>query len=271
MENLHWIDTETQAFLDLLIDSLPAPRLLLLVSYRPEYQHGWGSKTYYTQLRLDPLPRTSVQVLLDNLLGDDASLEALKRRLSERTEGNPFFLEESVQTLVETQVLIGEPGAYHLAAPLPNLQVPTTVQAVLAARIDRLPPEEKGVLRLLPSLARCPRPLLQAIAEVREEARRRGLASLQAAEFLYEARRFPEPTYAFKHALTQEVAYNSVLAPRRGGIGRSLRYRSTALSASRSCEGWQIITSAARCGRRRWTIWSRQHRRRSKPMPIRRP
>ena len=170
MENLHWIDTETQAFLDLLIDSLPAP-LLLLVSYRPEYQHGWGSKTYYTQLRLDPLPRTSVQVLLDHLLGDDASLE-LKRRLSERTEGNPFFLEESVQTLVETQYLIvGEPGAYHLAAPLPNLQVPTTVQAVLAARIDRLPPEEKGVLQAAAVIGRdVPVPLLQAIAGVREEA-----------------------------------------------------------------------------------------------------
>ena len=174
VENLHWIDTETQAFLDLLIDSLPAPRLLLLVSYRPEYQHGWGSKTYYTQLRLDPLPRTNVQVLLDDLLGDDASLEALKRRLSERTEGNPFFLEESVQTLVETQVLIGEPGAYHLAAPLPNLQVPTTVQAVLAARIDRLPPEEKGVLQAAAVIGRdVPIPLLQTIAGVREEELRR--------------------------------------------------------------------------------------------------
>jgi predicted ATPase len=154
VENLHWIDTETQAFLDLLIDSLPAPRLLLLVSYRPEYRHGWGSKTYYTQLRLDPLPHTSVQVLLDHLLGDDASLEALKRRLSERTEGNPFFLEESIQTLAETQGLIGEPGAYRLAAPLPSLQVPTTVQAVLAARIDRLPPEEKGVLQAAAVISR---------------------------------------------------------------------------------------------------------------------
>ena len=242
VENLHWIDTETQAILDLLIDSLPALRLLLLVSYRPEYQHSWGSKTYYTQLRLDLLPRTSVQALLDDLLGNDASLEALKRRLSERTEGNPFFLEESVQTLVETQILIGEPGAYRLAAPLPSLQVPTTVQAVLAARIDRLPPEEKGVLQAAAVIGRdVPIPLLQAIVAVREEALRRGLASLQAAEFLYETRRFPAPTYAFKHALTQEVAYNSVLAPRRQTLHRQVAAAVEALHPERLQEHYERL------------------------------
>ena len=242
VENLHWIDTETQAFLDLLVESLPAARLLLLVSYRPEYQHGWGSKTSYTQLRLDPLPRTSVQVLLDDLLGDDPTLEVLKQRLIERTEGNPFFLEESVQTLVETQILIGEPGAYRLAAPLPSLQVPTTVQAVLAARIDRLPPEEKGVLQAAAVIGRdVPVPLLQAIAGVREEALRRGLASLQAAEFLYETRRFPAPTYAFKHALTQEVAYNSVLAPRRQALHRQVAAAVEALHPERLQEHYERL------------------------------
>ena len=175
-----------------------------------------------------------MQALLDDLLGDDASLEVLKRRLSERTEGNPCFLEESVQTLAETQVLIGEPGAYRLAAPLPNLQVPTTVQAVLAARIDRLPPEEKGVLQAAAVIGRdVPVPLLQAIAEVREEALRRVLASLQAAEFLYETRRFPEPAYAFKHVLTQEVAYNSVLAPRRQALHRQVAAAIEALHPER--------------------------------------
>ena len=142
-ENLHWIDTETQAFLDSLVDSLPTARILLLVNYRPEYQHAWGSKTYYTQLRLDPLPPTSAQTLLQALLGDDATLAPLKRVLIERTEGNPFFLEESVRTLVESQVLVGEPGAYRLARAPQTIQVPATVQAVLAARIDRLPAEDK--------------------------------------------------------------------------------------------------------------------------------
>ena len=146
-EDLHWIDAETQALLDSLVESLPTARLLLLVNYRPEYQHGWGSKTYYTQLRLDPLPPASADEFLQALLGDDPSLAPLKQLLIARTEGNPFFLEESVRTLVETGVLVGEPGAYRLAQALPTIQVPATVQAVLAARIDRLPPEEKRLLQ----------------------------------------------------------------------------------------------------------------------------
>ncbi len=206
-EDLHWIDAETQALLDSLIESLPTARLLLLVNYRPEYQHGWGSKTYYTQLRLDPLPPASAEAVLDALLGQDPSLAPLKRLLIERTEGNPFFLEESVRTLVETGVLVGEPGAYRLAQSLPTIQVPATVQAVLAARIDRLPPEEKQLLQAAAVIGtEVPLPLLEAIAELPEAALHRGLAHLQAAEFLYETRLFPERAYTFKHALTQAVA-----------------------------------------------------------------
>jgi class 3 adenylate cyclase len=146
-EDLHWIDAETQALLDILVESLPTARLLLLVNYRPEYQHGWGSKTYYAQLRLDPLPPASADELLQALLGDDPSLVPLTQLLIERTGGNPFFVEESVRTLVETGMLVGEPRAYRLAQALPTIQVPATVQAVLAARIDRLPPEEKRLLQ----------------------------------------------------------------------------------------------------------------------------
>src|SRR4029453_18062479 len=149
-EDLHWIDTETQALLDSLVERLPTAHLLLLVNYRPEYQHGWGSKTYYTQLRLDPLPPARAAEVLQALLGDDPSLAPLTPLLIERSEGNPFFLEESVRTLVETQVLMGEHGAYHLAQPLDTLQVPATVQALLAARIDRLPPENKRLLQPAP-------------------------------------------------------------------------------------------------------------------------
>src|SRR5262249_19621535 len=146
-EDLHWIDSETQALLDSLVDSLPTAQLLLLITYRPEYQHSWGSKTYYTQLRLDPLPPASADALLQALLGNDPGLEPLKRLLIARTEGNPFFLEESVRTLVETGVLVGEPGASRLAKPFDSLQVPATVQAVLAARIDRLAQEDKHLLQ----------------------------------------------------------------------------------------------------------------------------
>ena len=168
-EDLHWIDTETQALLESLVESLPTARLLLLVNYRPEYQHGWGSKTYYTQLRLDPLPPVSAEAFLQALLGDDPSLAPLKQLLIARTEGNPFFLEESVRTLVETGVLVGEPGAYRLAKSIDSLQVPATVQAVLAARIDRLPAEEKRLLQTAAVMGmEVPLPLLQAIAELPE-------------------------------------------------------------------------------------------------------
>ena len=215
-EDLHWIDTETQALLDSLVESLPTARLLLLVNYRPEYQHGWGSKTYYTQLRLDPLPPVSADAFLHVLLGDAPSLTPLKQLLIERTGGNPFFLEESVRTLVETGVLVGEPGAYRLVQALPTIQVPATVHTVLAARIDRLPPEEKHLLQTAAVIGtEVPLPLLQAIAELPEAALHRGLAHLQAAEFLYETRLFPEHAYTFKHALTHEVAYGSLLQGRR--------------------------------------------------------
>jgi len=215
-EDLHWTDTETQALLNTLVESLPTARVLLLVNYRPEYQHGWGSKTYYTQLRLDPLPPVSAAEVLQALLGDDPSLAPLKQLLIERTGGNPFFLEESVRTLVETGVLVGERGAYRLAQALPTIQVPATVQAVLAARIDRLPPEEKRLLQTAAVIGtEVPLALLQAIAEEGEEVLHRSLAHLQTAEFLYEAHLFPEVAYTFKHALTHEVAYGGLLYERR--------------------------------------------------------
>jgi class 3 adenylate cyclase/tetratricopeptide (TPR) repeat protein len=218
-EDLHWIDTETQALLDSLVASLPTVRLLLLVNYRPEYQHGWGSKTYYTQVRLDPLPPASANELLQALLGDDPSLEPLKRLLIERTEGNPFFLEESVRALVETGVLVGTPGAYRLEQALPSIQVPATVQGVLAARIDRLLPEEKRLLQTTAVIGtEVPFALLQAIAELPEEDLHRGLAHLQAAEFLLETRLFPERDFTFKHALTHEVAYSSLLLEQRRAL-----------------------------------------------------
>ena len=236
-ENLHWIDAETQGFLDNLVESLPTARILLLVNYRPEYQHGWGGKTYYTQLRLDPLPPERAEELLEVLLGDDPGLAPLKQRLVERTEGNPFFLEESVRTLVETGVLGGERGTYRLAKPLQSIQVPATVQAVLAARIDRLPPDEKRLLQAAAVIGTdVPLALLQAIAEFREEPLRLGLTHLQAAEFLYETRLFPEIEYTFKHALTHQVAYESLLQERRRALHARIVEALEALAGDRVAE-----------------------------------
>jgi tetratricopeptide (TPR) repeat protein len=218
-EDLHWIDAETQALLDSLVESLPAARLLLLANYRPEYQHRWGSKTYYRQLRIDPLPAESAEALLTSLLGTEQSLDSLKRTLIERTEGNPLFLEESVRTLVETKALIGERGAYQLAHDATAIQVPATVQAILAARIDRLSPEDKRLLQAASVIGKdVPFILLQASTEEPEDRLREGLGRLQAAEFLYEAQLFPDLEYTFKHALTQQVAYGGLLRERRQAL-----------------------------------------------------
>jgi predicted ATPase len=193
--------------------------MLLLVNYRPEYEHRWGSKTYYTQLRLHPLPVEGAEELLTALVGSDPRLEPIKRALVERTEGNPFFLEESVRALVETRVLAGDRGAHHLATASPTIQVPATVQAVLAARIDRLPPEEKQLLQSAAVIGKdVSLALLLAITEQGEVSVRRDLSHLQAAEFLYERRLLPDLEYTFKHALTHEVAYGSLLQDRRRAL-----------------------------------------------------
>jgi class 3 adenylate cyclase/tetratricopeptide (TPR) repeat protein len=214
-EDLHWIDSETQALLNLLADSIANARILLLVNYRPEYRHEWGHRTHYTQLRLDPLSAAGAEEMMDALLGDGKDLVALKHLIIERTEGNPFFVEEIVQALFEDGALQRN-GSVKLARSMNAVKVPATVQAVLAARIDRLPPEEKELLQALAVIGReFPAGLVRAVAQRTEAALDGMLSHLQGAEFIYEQPAFPEVEYTFKHALTQEVAYKSVLVERR--------------------------------------------------------
>ena len=223
LEDLHWIDPETQALLDSLVESLPAVPVLLLVNYRPEYGHNWVGKTYYRQLRIDPLPPESADELLQALVGDGAELVPLKQLLIGRTDGNPFFLEESVRTLVETGALAGDRGAYRLTTEVPTIDVPATVQALLAGRIDRLPPDEKRLLQACSVIGKdVPVALLQALVPDREGDLRRGLAHLQAAEFLYETRLFPELEYTFKHALTPRSRVREPLCTSDGGPHQSV-------------------------------------------------
>jgi tetratricopeptide (TPR) repeat protein len=217
VEDLHWIDAETQALLDGLVESLPRARLLLLVTYRPEYQQRWGSKTYYGHLRLDALPPESAGELVNALLGDDPALEPLKQLLVER--GNPFVIEESTRALVETQALIGEGGAYRLTRPIQTIEVPATVQMILAARIERLSADDKQLLQTASVIGKdVPSVLLHAVADAGEDDVHRGLAHLRAAEFLYETRLSPDAEYTFKHALTHEVAYGTLVQDRRTAL-----------------------------------------------------
>src|SRR5215467_1345003 len=215
-EDLHWIDSETQTFLDSFVESLPMARIVLVVDYRPEYSHSWGDKSYYTQIRVDPLQPASAEELLQYLLGSNKDLAPLKELLMHRTEGNPFFAEESVRSLVETGVLVGEKGAYRPGLRIDEIRIPNTIQNVLADRIDRLPLEEKRLLQTAAVIGVIvPFSLLQAVAGIEDEDLRRHLAHLQTAEFLYETNLFPELEYSFKHAITSEVAYGELIRARR--------------------------------------------------------
>ena len=215
VEDLHWIDEETAALLNLLADSIATSQILLLVNYRPEHTHQWGSKTYYTQLRLDPLARESADAMLASLLGDAEELAPLKRLIIGRTEGNPFFMEEIVQALLDDGSLVRN-GGTHLTRSLDALKIPPTVLAILASRIDRLPAEEKELLQTLAVMGRqFSLPIVQDVIASSEGELDSMLSHLQLAEFIYEQPAPGTVEYTFKHALTQDVAYNSVLVERR--------------------------------------------------------
>ncbi|HEY6420047.1 MAG TPA: adenylate/guanylate cyclase domain-containing protein [Candidatus Binataceae bacterium] len=215
-EDLHWIDGETQALLNLLADSIGTAKVLLLVNYRPEYSHQWGSKTYYTQLRLDPLGKESADEMLQSLLGDSEELGPLKRLIIERTEGNPFFMEETVQGLLDEGVLVRDGARVMLTKALGELKIPPTVQAILAARIDRLPPAEKDLLQTLAVIGKEFRlSLARAVVGTSADELGRMLDDLQLREFIYEQPAVGDVEYTFKHALTQEVTYNSMLIEKR--------------------------------------------------------
>jgi class 3 adenylate cyclase/predicted ATPase len=214
-EDLHWIDNETQAWLDLLADGIANARILLLVNYRPEYRHEWGNKTYYTQLRLDPLGRDSAAEMLSELVGDGVELNPLKRLITERTEGNPFFIEEMVQALFDQGALVRN-GTVKVVRSLSQVRLPPTVQGILASRIDRLAVEQKDLLQTMAVIGReSPGALIRKIAAPGDGELEQMLSALQAGEFIYEQPTAAEIEYVFKHALTQEVAYNSLLIERR--------------------------------------------------------
>jgi class 3 adenylate cyclase/tetratricopeptide (TPR) repeat protein len=218
-EDLHWIDEETQALLNLLTDSIANAKILLLVNYRPEYSHQWNSKTCYSQLRLDPLDKESADEMLSALLGDGAEMAQLKRVIIEKTEGNPFFMEETVQVLLDEGSLVRDGATARLTKPIGELKIPPTVQGILAARIDRLSAESKDLLQALAVIGReFSLSLIRAVVPKSDDELSRMLNDLQLGEFIYEQPAVGDIEYSFKHALTQEVAYGSLLSERRAEL-----------------------------------------------------
>jgi class 3 adenylate cyclase/tetratricopeptide (TPR) repeat protein len=255
-EDLHWMDSESLAFVNNLIDSLPKSALLLLLNFRPEFSATWSTKSYYTHFRIDPLPPKSAAELLQERLGDDASLNSLKELLLQRTQGNPFFLEESARTLMESGALAGSRGACRLIAPLTNIALPVTVQSVLAARIDRLDPQDKRLLQSASVIGKdFTLPLLSEVAEMGTETLQRSLENLRNAEFIYETRLFPDPEFTFKHALTHDVAYAGLLAERRQSLHANILEAIERLHASRLTEHVDRLAYHAHRG----GIWHKAH------------
>jgi class 3 adenylate cyclase/tetratricopeptide (TPR) repeat protein len=218
LEDLQWVDSETHAAMDALVEALP-PYTLVAGTYRPEYVDRWTGHPGFTLVRVDALEPLATARLLDALLGAGPALEPLKRLVAERANGNPLFLEECVASLVETGALEGEPGAYRFTRPTLALEVPPTVRATIAARIDRLRYEDKRLLQAASVIGdEVPVRLLEAVADVPAEEVRRGLDQLRAAGLLDQRALFPDLVYGFRHALVHDVAYESLLHDRRRGL-----------------------------------------------------
>ncbi len=220
IEDLHWIDAETESMLDSLVNSLGTARMMMLITHRPGYLHNWDSKSYYTRILIDPIEDSTAKEFLKDLLGSDASLKDLKKHLIGRAEGTPLFLEEIVRSLAETGALQGTRGSYRLVKDVEEIEeIPPTVQAVLAARIDRLPPEHKDLLQIASVIRQnVPVAWLEAITDLPRDLLNERLSELQAFEFMHESRRVPDLEYTFKHILTHDVAYRSISLDRRRSL-----------------------------------------------------
>jgi class 3 adenylate cyclase/tetratricopeptide (TPR) repeat protein len=232
LEDLHWIDAGSEAWLEQMVEAVTGSKSLLVVNFRPEYHAQWMQKSWYRQLPLLPLGPDAIRELLDDLLGTDPSIQRLAEAIHERTGGNPFFTEEIVRTLIESGSLVGSKGSYELVTSVDRLEVPGTVQSVLAARIDRLGEREKQVLQAASVIGdELSEPILMQAVELADGELCEALRALKDAEFIFEQSLYPVTEYAFKHPLTQEVALGSQLAERRmrthAAVARAIQQTST--------------------------------------------
>ncbi len=223
VEDLHWLDPASAEFLEHMVDARQGTHSLLLLNFRPEYRAEWMQKSWYRQIPLTPLDEKATAELLTSLLGGHATIASLARPIHNRTGGNPFFIEEVVQNLIETKHVEGSAGNYRLVTAVDRLEVPATVKSILASRIDRLPEREKRLLQTASVIGKdFPETLLAEIAGLSTDEMKSAIANLRRAEFIYELSLYPSVEYAFKHPLTQEVALGSLLTERKRKIHRTL-------------------------------------------------
>jgi class 3 adenylate cyclase len=218
-EDLHWVDPDSETIIEGFVDAAAGTRTLVLLNFRPEYRPSWIGRTHYQQIALRPLDREAAAQLLADWLGTDPSLDRFVTLVCESTGGNPFFMEEVVQAEVESGGLVGTRGRFRLARAIESIEVPASVQSLLAARIDRLDETSKDLLQTAAVIGdEVPERLLEQVAALDGESLHGGIRRLVQSEFLYEASLYPESEYAFKHPLTREVAYASLLRERRRAL-----------------------------------------------------
>jgi len=228
MEDLHWIDSETEAFLDLLISKLNQSNLFFFGTYRAEYKAIWANRPSYTQINLTPLTTENEEIILTTLLGHDQTIIPIKQKLLNTCAGNPFFLEEMIQTLINEKILVGEAKNYYLNPTVvtENIRLPETIFAVLQMQIDRLPPLLKEVLSVASVIGEVfSYSFIAKLMEVDQKDLRQSLGALSDEHYIFEIQLYPEPKFSFKHALIQEVIYNGLLKATR----RSLHLKILAL------------------------------------------
>jgi class 3 adenylate cyclase/tetratricopeptide (TPR) repeat protein len=240
-EDLHWTDTATEEYLAFVADSVASSRALVIVTYRPGYVHRLGERSFHTRIALTALSTTEGERMAEAVLATDALPEQLKSLIVRKTEGNPFFIEEVVRSLQESGAIRATGGVYAMARPIEEINVPDTVQDVIMARIDRLEEPAKKTLQLASVIGReFTRRLLDRIADIRGRTEE-FLQELQAIELIYQRRIFPELAYMFKHALTHDVAYNSLLIGRRRELHRVIGLAIEELYADRVAEHYEVL------------------------------
>ena len=241
VEDLHWMDKTSEAFLGYLTGWLANTPIMLLLLYRPEYTHPWGSKSYYTKVGLDQLGTDSSSELVKAILEEGEAAPELTQLILNRAAGNPLFMEEFTHTLLENGSIERKDEKYVLSGKASDIQVPDTIQGIIAARLDRLEDNLKRTMQVASVIGKdFAFRILQTITGMREELKSY-LLNLQGLEFIYEKNLFPELEYIFKHALTQEVAYNSLLLKRRKEIHAKIGRAIEELYAERLEEFYEML------------------------------
>ena len=226
-ENLHWIDHSSEESLKELLDAIPGARVFLIFTYRPDFVHTWGGRSYHSQVSLNRLSNREALLMTSFLLGTEEFDKEIEQLVLEKTEGVPFFIEEFLSSLKDQKIIEIKDNKYHLAKDIREARIPSTVHDVIMARVDALSEGAKGLLQTGSVAGReFNHYLIKCVSELSEEVLLSYLSVLKDSELIYERGIYPQSNYVFKHALTQDVAYNSLLQKRRAElhdkIGKSL-------------------------------------------------